>query len=476
MNATGKGANASNTLRRLVRLVASKQNLHAVLISASQVLAIRLVGAALTYASMVCLARWLGSYNFGIYAYVLVIVTLLGLAFSFGFNSSGLRFVPSYLAQKKLRRLSGFLKQSYKIVLAISVIGALLGAGLVFALRNIIEPYYVVPLLVGMLCVPVWALLNQFEATSRAFGWVHLAYIPGFVLRPLLVMGFVGGLVWLGGTADAVGALWALVAACAVAALIQGFLVYSGARKQLAEVRPAFHTRHWFTISLSFLMIDGFRMVLDNTDVLMIGRLLDPHSIAVYFAAIRTGGLVAFVSFSMMALAVPKFAEIHSTGTPRELQKFVSEVIQLMFWPSLLTAAALAAIGPYVLSLFGADFAMGYPTMLVILAGLVLRSATGPVEYLLNVTGHHRDTMRVYALAAAANVALSLLLIPTLGIIGAAIATYAAMLGGNACLWVLVRKRLGVNAFVFPFKSSAQLSDCESANKPRLAQAREAVS
>jgi len=476
MHATGKAPNALTTLQRLMRLITSKQNLHAVLISASQVLAIRLVGAALTYASMVCLARWLGSYNFGIYAYVLVIVTLLGLAFSFGFNSSGLRFVPSYLAQKKLRRLSGFLKQSYKIVLAISVIGALLGAGLVFALRNIIEPYYVVPLLVGMLCVPVWALLNQFEATSRAFGWVHLAYIPGFVLRPLLVMGFVGGLVWLGGTADAVGALWALVAACAVAALIQGFLVYSGARKQLAEVKPAFHTRHWFTISLSFLMIDGFRMVLDNTDVLMIGRLLDPHSIAVYFAAIRTGGLVAFVSFSMMALAVPKFAEIHSTGTPRELQKFVSEVIQLMFWPSLLTAAALAAIGPYVLSLFGADFAMGYPTMLVILAGLVLRSATGPVEYLLNVTGHHRDTMRVYALAAAANVALSLLLIPTLGIIGAAIATYAAMLGGNACLWVLVRKRLGVNAFVFPFKSSAQLSDCESANKPRLAQAREAVS
>jgi O-antigen/teichoic acid export membrane protein len=277
-------------------------------------------------------------------------------------------------------------------------------------------------------------------------------------------MGFVGGLVLFGGTADAVSALWALIGACAIAALTQGLLVYSGIRQQLAEVKPAFHTRHWFTISLSFLMIDGFRMVLDNTDVLMIGRLLDPHSVAVYFAAIRTGGLVAFVSFSMMALAVPKFAEIHSTGTPHDLQKFVSEVIQLMFWPSLITAGALAAIGPYVLSLFGADFAMGYPTMLVILAGLVLRSATGPVEYLLNVTGHHRDTMRVYALAAAANVALSLLLIPAFGILGAALATYAAMLGGNACLYVLVRKRLGVSAFVFPFKSKAGVS-----TGPRLA-------
>ena len=88
--------------------------------------------------------------------------------------------------------------------------------------------------------------------------------------------------------------------------------------------------------------------------------------------------------------------------------------------------------------------------MLVVLAGLVLRSATLPVEYLLNMTGHHRDTIRIYALAALANIALNLLLIPSFGIIGAAIGTYMAMLGGNVFLYRLVRKRLGINAFVFP--------------------------
>src|SRR6185436_12036380 len=176
------------------RLLTSQRNLAAVLTSAAQVLAIRLLGAGLTYASMILLARWLGSYDFGIYAYVLVIVTLLGLAFSFGFNSSGLRFVPSYLARKKHRRLAGFLKQSYGFVLTISVVGSLLSAGLVYACRDIIEPYYFLPLLVGLLCVPVWTLLNQFEATARAFGWVHVAYIPGYILRPLLLLAFVGGL------------------------------------------------------------------------------------------------------------------------------------------------------------------------------------------------------------------------------------------------------------------------------------------
>jgi O-antigen/teichoic acid export membrane protein len=440
---------ASTGVRGLVRKVLARRgNLVEVLARASQVLAIRLAGAGLTYASMVFLARWLGPHDFGIYAYVLVIVTLLGLAFSFGLNSSALRFVPSYLARNKLRRLSGFVRRSHGIVLALAIAGALGCAGLAFVFRDRIESFYYAPLLVGLLCVPIWTVLNQLEATARSFGWVNIAYIPGFILRPLLIMGGVGATVWFHGSADAVSALWALTAACAVAALVQGILVLAGIRPHLAKVKPAFHTSHWFMISASFLMIDGFRMLLDNTDVLMIGRLLDPHSVAIYFAAIRSGGLVAFVSFSMMAFAVPKFAEIHATGTRQELQTFVTGVIQMMFWPSLLAAAGLAILGPYILGLFGADFTTGYPAMLVVLAGLVLRSATGPVEYLLNVTGHHRDTMRVYAGAALVSIVLNLVLIPTLGIIGAAMATYIAMLGGNACLYILVKKRLGVSAFI----------------------------
>jgi len=267
----------ASPLQRLAGLLASHHKLTVVLKSAAQVLAIRVLGAGLTYASMILLARWLGSHNFGIYAYVLVIVTLLGLAFSFGFNSSGLRFVSSYLAQRKRRRLSGFVRQSHKIVLLLSVFGSLAGIGLVCALRDVIESYYVVPLLVGLLCVPIWTLLNQLEATARAFGWVNVAYVPGYILRPLLIMAFVGGVVLMGGAADAVSALWALIGACAVAALTQALLVYRGTRPHLTGVKSAYHTRHWFGISVSFLMIDGFRMLLDNTDILLIGRFLDPQ-------------------------------------------------------------------------------------------------------------------------------------------------------------------------------------------------------
>jgi O-antigen/teichoic acid export membrane protein len=446
-------------LQRLARLAAQHQ-LGGVLKSTAQVFSIRVLGAGLTYASMMLLARWLGSHNFGIYAYVVVTITLLGLAFSFGFSSSAVRFVASYRAQKKLRRLSGYLSRSFQIVLLISLFGASVAAVAVFAFRDLVEPYYFVPLLVGFLCVPIWTLLNQLEATARGFGWVNMAYVPGYVLRPLALILIVACLIWSGVSVNATIAIWALIGACGVAAFVQAVLIYTGSRPCLADVKPTFHTRHWFAVSLSFFAIDSFRMLLDNTDVLLIGQILDPDSVAVYFAVIRTSGLVAFVSFSVIALAVPKFAEIHSIGTREELQNFVTSLTQLMFWPSLAAAVLLGCFGAFLLSLFGPEFVRGYPTMLVVLTGLVLRTATMPVEYLLNMTGHHRDTIRVYAFAAGANVILNMLLIPTLGILGAAIGSYVAMLAGNVWLYRLVQRRLGVSACVISVLKSRSRNTC----------------
>jgi len=440
-------------LRRLIGRFMPDRDLGAVFKGATQVFAIRLAGAALAYVSMIFLARWLGAFQFGIYAYVWVGIVILGPPLSLGYASSALRFLPDYLARGKWRRLYGYLRESFVVVAVTSTAGALLGALLVWTFHDLAGPYYV-PFLIGLLCLPLATVLNQCEATARAFGWVHLAYIPGYIARPIFSIAVVGALVWRGTMPNAADALWAIVGACIVAGIVQAAAVISGIRARVPATRPAYHTRHWAAISVSFVMIDGFRMLLENADILMIGRLLEPHSVAIYFAAARTAGLIAFIYFAVVALAVPKFSKIHITGTRAEMQKFVSGVIQLMFWPSLATAIVLAGLGPFALSLFGADFTSGYPTLLVVLAGLVVRASMGPVEYLLNMTGHHRDTMRVYGVAAVANIGLNLLLIPWAGIAGAAISTYIAIAGGNLWLYVLVRRRLGVSAFVFPIANA----------------------
>ena len=56
--------------------------------------------------------------------------------------------------------------------------------------------------------------------------------------------------------------------------------------------------------------------------------------------------------------------------------------------------------------------------------------------------------MRVYGISALCCIVLNLLLIPALGITGAALSSYASIAGANIWLALLVQRRLGVNAFI----------------------------
>ena len=61
---------ASNSQAGLLARLRAKGKSNALLSGAIQVLSIRLAGAALSYGSMILLARWLGAFEFGIYAYI----------------------------------------------------------------------------------------------------------------------------------------------------------------------------------------------------------------------------------------------------------------------------------------------------------------------------------------------------------------------------------------------------------------------
>jgi O-antigen/teichoic acid export membrane protein len=67
------------------------------------------------------------------------------------------------------------------------------------------------------------------------------------------------------------------------------------------------------------------------------------------------------------------------------------------------------------------------------------------------MTRHERDTAKGLAVSAILNVVLNLLLVPLLGIIGAAMATALSLITWNVLLWWAVRQRLGINSLAFDF-------------------------
>jgi O-antigen/teichoic acid export membrane protein len=99
--------------------------------------------------------------------------------------------------------------------------------------------------------------------------------------------------------------------------------------------------------------------------------------------------------------------------------------------------------------LFGPQFVVGYDIMFVAAIGLVVRSAIGPVERLLNMLGQQHICALAYALAFVMNVALCIALVPRFGGHGAAAATSISLGFETVLLFWITRRRLGLHVLAF---------------------------
>jgi O-antigen/teichoic acid export membrane protein len=109
----------------------------------------------------------------------------------------------------------------------------------------------------------------------------------------------------------------------------------------------------------------------------------------------------------------------------------------------------LLALGHPLLRLFGPEFVSGYYLMFIIAIGLLARASVGPAERLLNMLGERHTAALIYAGAFALNLVLCVLLIPRMGIAGAAVAGAITLVCESVSLFYIAKSRLGLHCFIF---------------------------
>jgi O-antigen/teichoic acid export membrane protein len=409
---------------------------------------IRVVSAAIAFVSQVFLARWMGSFEYGIFVLVWVTMVIAGNVSCLGFHTSVIRFIPEFREKGMLDELRGILVVSRLFVLVASSMIAALGALFVLLLAPYIESYYVVPFVLGFVCLPMIALSDLLQGLSRANAWAVFALSPTYLVRPVLILVLMGAALLAGYLPDARTALVVAILATYVTTIWQ--LV--GVTGRLSRALPAgprtVHFREWFVVSLPIFLVESFFFLLTNADVLMVGFFMEPDDVAVYFATVKTLALVHFVYFAVKAGVAQRYAA-YTHGEPDKLAAFAQETVAWTFWPSLAMAVVVLALGDPMLKLFGPGFDAGYPLLFLLVVGVVARAAVGPAESLLTMSGNQNVCALVYALTLAFNIALSVMLIPAFGLWGAAIATTASMAFEAAALSFTVWRRLGIVMAIF---------------------------
>ena len=410
--------------------------------------AIRVFSAVIAFVSQVLLARWMGSFEYGIFVLVWTTMIIAGNLSCLGFHTSVIRFIPEFRAKRMMDELRGILVASRMFVLVASTLIAGIGALGIWLLSPRIETYYVVPFILGVICMPMIALSDLLQGISRANAWAFSALSPTYIMRPVLILACMGGALALGYEKNAVTAVIAAIIATYVTTIAQLVSVTTRVDRKVPRGPVRTHLWSWLLISMPIFLVESFFFLLTNADVLMVGFFMNPESVAVYFATVKTLAIVHFVYFAVKAGVAQRYAAF-THGDPERLAAFARETVSWTFWPSLLMALVVVVLGEPMLSLFGPEFTAGYPLLFLLVCGVVARSAVGPAESLLTMSGNQNICAAVYALTLALNVALSVLLIPAFGLWGAAIATTLSMVFEATALSFTVWRRLGIVMAIF---------------------------
>ena len=409
---------------------------------AALTMAIRVASAGLAFLTQVLLARWLGAFEFGVFTYVWVWVNVLGTLAVMGFSTSAVRFLNEYAKPAAAGLARGFLRFGRAVSFGAGALVMLAGLFILWRFPGLADDHYLRPMMIGLLALPAFALTDFHDGTGRARQWIGLAFIPPYILRPLLILVFTGWALWLGGERQATLAATALVAATWITALVQFALQQRRFAGETAGALPRYDVGHWLWVSLPLLLMESFTLLMMNIDILLLELFVTPEGIARYFAAARTMSFVAFIHFAVSAVAMRRFAlafaDHDATRARRQLDRFRG----WMLWPSLALTGLLLVAGPFILSLFGPGFATAWPVMAALAAGYLARALAGPVEALLVVSGRQKATAAVTGLTAALNIALNLMLIPRYGLLGAGLATGVSFVFQALALSFLARRTL----------------------------------
>jgi len=402
------------------------------------------LGTALAYPVQVFVSRTLGASEYGRYAYVLGIMNVAALVAALDLGGAALRFVGFYNANAEWSLLRGFLRTSRSLVVGLSTFVAVAGAGVIVLLGDRLEPELRTALLAAcVLLVPAAVLqleLNLLQGLRR----VSETRIPNLLVRPLgfaLIL-FLATYVFRA-PRTASSAVLSNAAGTAIALGLS--LVYlrrvwpAAARRAPAETR----TGEWLRFGGTSLAGSLLYMILSQqSDIIIVGSVVGTTDAGLYSAAAQISTLVLFGVSAITHFASPMIAEYQDRHRAPQLRALVRRFMLLNWAVSLPLVAVLLIGGRLLLRTFGPEFPAAYPVLAVLLVAQTINAAWGTLwGTLLTMTGFQKQGVLIVVAVATLNMAMTMVLTPRFGVIGAAAATCGAVLvRGGLVAWVVHRK------------------------------------
>lgn len=372
----------------------------------------KLLGDVFTFLMFVILAREFGQQGIGEYSFAMALTSFLMIMADYGLT---------VLSIKEMSRIRGSVVKYYSEILTIRLIMVLLACCLLFIITSLLslsERAWQVMILVGSFQI-IYSVLEgvgsifiarekmlykgllEFSTkSSSALICIAVVYVGGGLAESLIVL-------------PVIAVLHVIVAHVLVFKKI-GKLQFGVTWKRLLAILHE---------ARSYVGFDFLEQLAVRTDVVFIGFMLGVAAVGVYNVAYRVVFVLLFLPYLAAVALLPLASRLHKKSQ-QELEALYHSSLNIAVLIGLPIAAGIWLIAPVLIDvIFGKEFIESAQILRLLAVILFFACFSSVIGAFLTASDRQGERTRCQWTSAWVSVLGNLVLIPLLGIIGAAYAT-----------------------------------------------------
>ncbi len=448
----------------LIRNITANKHFGEILKGSGIALILRVVAIIAGYLYTLLITRFFGAKAMGIFALCLTLLQISSVIGRFGLDMASVRFVAELAGQKLIVAIRDFYKKAMTIIVPLSLfVSALVFWGAaVIATEVFKKPHLEFYFRMASLGIAPFVLVffhsESLRGLKRIKEYMLLQHAGIFSLSSLILAVFLlleknhmlfGKFKDIAPIYIFVMSLWIL----AFVSIIVWLKSYSSLKTNsdnLIKRNAVLSYKEILSVSFPMLLSSSLIFIMGWTDTIMLGIFSSERVVGIYNVALRISTGVALSLAAVNTIAAPKFAEFWGKKDLKSLENIARQLAKLVFWTAIPVFLILVLFPGQILALFGSEFKEGVAVLIILSFAQLVNICAGSVGIFLQMTGYQKFHQNVILFGAILNVVLNYLLIPKIGMEGAAIASAVSMIVWNVLFSLKVKKVLGSFVFYFP--------------------------
>lgn len=391
--------------------------------------------------------RMLSPEKYGLFALGLAFMTIAAGLGNLGLYQGSQRYIAYHDSLDQMDKVKGTVYATLRIIAFTGIPLAMIIASLSGIISNFLSKPDFRQILI-LFCVGIPLAMYAHIMVSFFFGFRRAdiaVFLNDILFGALSVIFILIGLLIARDTRAAVAALLVSL----LASLVVSVLAYRRTvTPRLKEAPASPLTEELFFFSLPLFFSGVSYLILNNTDTLMLGYFSTSEEVGFYNASFL---LMAFLPIFLNSFAIifmPVLSGLLARKEGEEAKRLYRVITK---WILVLTLPLIATFfffpAKVLTLLFPAPYGQAGRALAIFAAAEFFHTTLGPNEQALIAYGATKIHMASYASAAALNIVLNLVLIPRMGITGAAAATGISLVVLNMITSGFLYARFRVHPF-----------------------------